>query len=263
VANLIDPPRSEPGLAATGRIAPYDLPMATTGDSEKLLPDERIARWEHRTLPIVAAAAILPMVQLFQGKPDWITFAIDSAAWLVFVIDLVVHIRIKRDYLKTRFGIFDLVIVFLTFPWTLLFPGSGALQSLAVVRLARLARVAVVALRGAPQLRTLTQRLGKAFLYVGIIVVTAALIEMRVEPESSGFVTFGDSLWWGAVTLTTVGYGDIVPVTTAGRIVGVVVMLVGLAFLGTVAGSLASFFGLGTKPPKSDDDVPASEPANA
>jgi voltage-gated potassium channel len=151
-------------------------------------------------------------------------------------------------------------IVLLTFPWALLFPGSNTLSSMAAVRLARLARVAAVALRGAPQLRRLFERLGRAFLYVGIIVVTAALIEMKVEPESSGFVSFGDSLWWGIVTLTTVGYGDISPITTTGRIIGEVVFFVGLAFLGTVAGSLASFFGLGNRP--SDKEEPGTVAAD-
>lgn len=222
--------------------------------------DAKIAAWEHRTLPLIVAAALLPMVQVFSGRPDWVETLIDSAAWLVFVLDLIVHIRIKRSYLRTGLGKFDLAINIITFPWMLLFPGATVLQSLAVVRLARLARVAVVALRGVPKLRSLFEKLGRAFLYVAIIVVAASLIEMRVEPESSGFVTFGDSLWWGVVTLTTVGYGDIAPVTSVGRVVGVVVMLVGLAFLGTIAGSLASFFGLGSGDAGTQGNEATSDP---
>ena len=58
------------------------------------------------------------------------------------------------------------------------------------------------------------------------------------------FATFGDSLWWSVVTMTTVAYGDMVPVTAAGRLVGVVTMLAGLAVLGALAASLTSFLGL-------------------
>jgi voltage-gated potassium channel len=58
-------------------------------------------------------------------------------------------------------------------------------------------------------------------------------------------------VWWATVTITTVGYGDIFPITTAGRVAGVVLMFSGLAVLGVLAGTLATFFGLG------DDDATA------
>jgi voltage-gated potassium channel len=216
-----------------------------------------ISTWEQRTLPLLVAAAILPIVQVFQDRPDWIEVLVFVLSWLVFLIDLIVHIRLKPGYLSTRFGRFDTAIVVITFPWELLFPGGTWLGTLVLVRLARLARVLVLALRGAPKLRLLTHRLGQAFLYVCILVTAAALIMVRVEPESSGFATFGDALWWAIVTLTTVGYGDLTPVTALGRIVAVIVMLVGLAFLGAIAGTLASFFGIGTK---SDSDEAPAQP---
>jgi voltage-gated potassium channel Kch len=62
----------------------------------------------------------------------------------------------------------------------------------------------------------------------------------HINPE---FATFGDSLWWGIVTFTTVGYGgDIVPKTTLGRWARVMIMLSGIAVVGILPGSLASFF---------------------
>jgi voltage-gated potassium channel len=63
------------------------------------------------------------------------------------------------------------------------------------------------------------------------------------------------------VTLTTVGYGDIVPETTAGRVDGVMIMIAGVSVLGLLAGSMASFFGLGSRtqtnplPPASDETL--------
>ena len=49
-------------------------------------------------------------------------------------------------------------------------------------------------------------------------------------------------MWWAIVTFTTVGYGDLVPVTTAGRFAGVLLMVGGVALIGTLAATLGSFF---------------------
>ena len=52
---------------------------------------------------------------------------------------------------------------------------------------------------------------------------------------------FEDALWWSAATITTVGYGDVVPVTTAGRVIGVVTMVVGISTFAIVTARIASF----------------------
>ena len=55
-------------------------------------------------------------------------------------------------------------------------------------------------------------------------------------------IDFPDALWWSIVTMTTVGYGDISPETTGGRIVGFIVMLMGIGFLGLLTATIASAF---------------------
>jgi len=66
-----------------------------------------------------------------------------------------------------------------------------------------------------------------------------------VEPTESGYDTFGDAIWWAIVTFTTVGYGDLYPVSPGGRIAGIMLMIGGVALIGSLAASLGSFFNSG------------------
>ena len=206
---------------------------------------ERLQRWERRTNPLIVAAALVPILVAFTHDPtEGVTPWIDIGSWVVFAVDLVVHMRLRDRYLSSRQGRFDLAIVVLTFPWYLLLPGSDGTQILALARLARLGRIFTVAVKGSRGLRRFAQRLGKAAAAVGIMTFTCAFIVYRVESPADGFRTFGDSLWWAVVTVTTVGYGDLVPQTTAGRITAAVLMVSGVAVLGALAGSLAALLGV-------------------
>jgi len=63
------------------------------------------------------------------------------------------------------------------------------------------------------------------------------------ESEKNQFVeTFFDAVWWSVVTLTSLGYGDIYPVTTEGRIVGMFLMFFGIILIGVIAGSITRHY---------------------
>jgi voltage-gated potassium channel len=149
--------------------------------------------------------------------------------------------RLLEKYLGTRLGKFDLAIVVITAPWFLL-PGAVSGGGLIVVlRLARLARLVVASKRA----RQLFDRIGRVAVVAVSVMTAGAVVAYYAEhPVNPEFATFGDSMWWSIVTLTTVGYGDIVPETTTGRIAAVMIMLTGVAVLGLLAGTLASFFRL-------------------
>ena len=76
-----------------------------------------------------------------------------------------------------------------------------------------------------------------------IVVYAAALAILDVEGNHADakIKTLGDALWWASTTVTTVGYGDLHPVTGAGRLVGVALMIGGITLLGLVTATLASW----------------------
>src|SRR5688500_3902555 len=77
---------------------------------------------------------------------------------------------------------------------------------------------------------------------VSVLVVLSggtALWVLESEHPDGSLRTWGDAVWWALSTMTTVGYGDFVPVTTAGRLVAGFVMVVGVAIIGAVAAVVA------------------------
>ncbi|MEZ5141507.1 MAG: ion transporter [Acidimicrobiales bacterium] len=202
---------------------------------------ERLAHWETRTRPLIIAAAVLPLFGAFTtGAPDVVVWVVAFGTWFVFLVDLVVHVRLSPGYLRTKVGWFDLFLVVTTFPWYLVGGGDSAGVT-QLFRLARLERVAKVA-TSSPLVQRFMKRLGRPVVYAAVMLVTCSIIVTRAEGPANGFTDIGAGLWWGIVTLTTVGYGDLVPETTVGRVTASVLMVSGVALLGTVAASLASLF---------------------
>ena len=79
-------------------------------------------------------------------------------------------------------------------------------------------------------------------IFIIIIIELSSILVVQFESVSpkANILTGGDAIWWACVTVTTVGYGDFYPVTTGGRIVGIVLMISGVSVFGTLAGFLST-----------------------
>jgi voltage-gated potassium channel len=133
----------------------------------------------------------------------------------------------------------DLLIVVLPFLRPL-----RIVRSARALRLLRLSRLSVVfAAVGQGSKRMLVRhKLHYALLSTVAVGLGAALLVLELERGAGGSInSVGDALWWAAATMTTVGYGDIVPVTSAGRAVGFVLMLSGITMFGVLTANLAAF----------------------
>jgi len=194
----------------------------------------------------ILAVSILSIVNLgllgvlpYRSQPWWLVVMIDVALTIIFVTDFCLRLftaQSKRGYFFRGGGVFDLL---------------GCLPGLRIFRLFRIVRAGRIIRRlGGPRvLRELRAGLATGTLYLvvflGLLTLeVVGLLELHFEEDAPGanITTAGDALWWGYVTATTVGYGDQYPVTRGGRLVGVLMLTVGVALFATFSGFLANAF---------------------
>ncbi len=164
---------------------------------------------------------------------------------IIFTIEYVLRIisvHIKRKYMFSFFGIVDLLAILPTY-LSLFVPGSQyltvvrALRILRIFRILKLAqylnesRIIVTALRNS------LPKITVFLLFVILLVTIFGSIMYLVEGgEGSKFTSIPESIYWAIVTLTTVGYGDISPVTAIGQFLAAVVMILGYAVIAVPTG---------------------------
>jgi voltage-gated potassium channel len=120
--------------------------------------------------------------------------------------------------------------------------GTGAVRVLRYLRFVRAAAVAAIGLRESGQAFR-----HRRFHYVPLATVVivglgAGGIFAVERGQNNNIQSIGDALWWSVVSVTTVGYGDVSPVTAEGRLIAVGLMVVGIGFLGIFTATLDKFF---------------------
>lgn len=168
---------------------------------------------------------------------------------VIFTIEYILRIVIvhkKHKYIFSFYGIIDLLTILPSF-LGIIFPGSS--HSLAIIRSLRLLRVfRVLKLsRYVSESQSLIkalvasrQRIGVFFFFVIMIVFILGTVMYLVEDKESGFTNIPQSVYWAVVTLTTVGYGDIAPVSGLGKFIAGFVMILGYAIIAIPTGIITS-----------------------
>jgi voltage-gated potassium channel len=215
-------------------------------------------------------------VETLPDLPHWMRVGLAVAEVVVvavFTVEYALRIAVAPDrlaYVRSFWGIIDLVAI-LPFYLGLLFAGFGvdlravrALRLLRLFRLLKMARYSIAMDRLAAAFRMVREELvvfGVAAL-VTLYLAAIGIYYFENEAQPEAFSSVFASMWWAAVTLTTVGYGDIYPVTTGGRIFTVVMLLVALGVIavptGLVSSALSRVRQLEPPPPISGDEEPAS-----
>jgi voltage-gated potassium channel len=209
---------------------------------------EALERFERQTaLPmLVLSLAIIPLLVIpltldISASTESVFFALDWLLWAAFAVEYGIRLYLAPD--KGRLmkdNVIDLVVVLVPFLRPLRIARSAR-----VLRLLRATRVVVFLLRGFDAFSDVITRhkLHYTLLVAGIVTIGAGLIVGELEHGVVGanMTSVADGPWWAVSTVTTVGYGDVFPVTAAGRGVAVVLMLVGVGLYGLLAASLASF----------------------
>ena len=217
----------------------------------------------HRVLIALVAASVtavvLESVEDLHQRYGSLFIAIEIVAVTAFTLEYLARLwcapehaprrhmhpwRARWNYARTPSAIIDLLSVAPVYLSSL---GSGDFKVLLLLRLLRFLKLA----RYSAGMRSLVAALeaerkallASALILLGLVLLAASamhFVEGKMQPQHFGSIP--DAMWWAVVTLTTVGYGDVVPVTLAGRLVASVTMMMGLMMIALPIGIVATAF---------------------
>lgn len=177
-----------------------------------------------------------------------VLFVVEWIITIFFTIEYISRLWVVNrpfKYATSFFGIIDLISLSPTY-LAFFIPGSHSLMLVRALRLLRVFRIFKLSHFVFEQ-RTLVQSLKRSsirifvfMLAVMIIVIIAGSIMYLVESPESGFTSIPQSIYWAIVTITTVGYGDIAPITVLGKFIAAIMMLMGYAILAVPTGIITA-----------------------
>jgi voltage-gated potassium channel len=214
-------------------------------------------------LAILSIANMILVIFAPLSEVDDVILTVDVVLSLVFLADFFARLRnahAKRLYFIQGLGWLDLI---------------SCVPFLRFARIVRIGRV-IRKLRAEGGLKSTLAALGDArassslmlVVFVAILMWefgSMAILAVEVRDPAGNIKTASDALWYSLVTMSTVGYGDRFPVTNLGRLIGAVIIIVGVGLFGTITGFLANAFlaPRGSASPEPDPEVVTEAPEHA
>lgn len=190
--------------------------------------------------------AFMLIIELSFDLPHKITYIFDitdNIILIIFAIDYFFRLYLAKD--KKKFfkeNIIDLISII---PFNSIFQGmkllrlSRLLKFTKLLKFLRLFRILSLLLRFRKHFNKFIKTNNFNYvIYTTIFILILGTLGMHFVEGLS----YGNALWWSFVTITTVGYGDISPATTFGRILASILMIVGIGFLSMLTGTISTFF---------------------
>jgi voltage-gated potassium channel len=192
-------------------------------------------------LSILSLVNLVLLAALPESSAKGVVRFMDIPISLIFLVDFSVRLRraeSRSAYFFHHWGWADLLA-------SLPFPQVKIMRVFRLVRVIRLMRRLGF---GGVVRRLIRDRAGSAFLsvlFVAFLVLefgSLGMLALERDAPGANITTASDALWYVIATISTVGYGDVYPTTTAGRELGVFIIIIGVGLFGTLTGFLANLF---------------------
>ena len=197
---------------------------------------------------MISVILLIPVliIEYSQQSLDSVALSLNWGIWIVFLLEYFILFYFaddKYEFIKSHK--IELIIVIFSFP---IVPeglqSSGFLRFIRLPRLLnglRFFRLAALLGKFGSTVKSIFNSKGLRFIVyatIGIVLFFGFLFYVS-EPEVN---SYSDGLWWALVTITTVGYGDITPLTNLGRIIASSLMIMGIGFIATITAAISSYF---------------------
>ena len=202
-------------------------------------------------LILILASIIVVMLESVKSFNTQYADLLNIAEWIItilFTIEYfvrIISIKKPKEYIFSFYGIVDLLSTIPKY-LAIFFAGTHALVALRALRLLRVFRILKLArFIGASNhfSKALKASRAKILVFLSFVIILCIIlgtVMYLVESDQSGFTSIPRSVYWAIVTMTTVGYGDIAPITPLGQLIASIIMIMGYGIIAVPTGIVSS-----------------------